>query len=200
MAWRTSDRRRKMVAEADSSPGKTVLAKKAASKPSTKKPQRAAAGAASECRPITGLIEKDEIDFAARDWHGACDGFHRDAVNRSKEAQRVMRVHRDPFEPIMRVLEDESLLAAHRKITSEILARMPDENRYPRQATEAVKSFLPLRLGMHVGTPAHPSSVKSRSIRSCLTCSAQTLATTYIRADLVVSLLNGFETLSAILD
>jgi len=34
-------------------------------------------------RPIAGLIEQEETDFAARDWHGACDAFHRHAANRS---------------------------------------------------------------------------------------------------------------------
>ncbi|QCL97720.1 hypothetical protein EXN32_20620 [Agrobacterium tumefaciens] len=102
-------------------------------------------------RPIAGLIEAEEINFAARDWHGACDAFHRHAANRSKEIQRVMRVHRDPFEPIMCVLEAESPLAEYRKITDEILERMPDENRYPRPAAEAVRSFLLLRLGLHLG-------------------------------------------------
>ncbi|WP_234889865.1 hypothetical protein V6582_21150 (plasmid) [Agrobacterium vitis] len=60
-------------------------------------------------QPIEGLIAPEEIDFAARDWHGACDAFHRHAANRSKEIQRVMRVHRDPFEPIMVSLVIESL-------------------------------------------------------------------------------------------
>ena len=62
-----------------------------------------------------------------------------------------MRVHRDPFEPIMCVLEAESPLAEYRKITDEIIARMPDERRYPRPAAEAVRSFLLLRLGLHLG-------------------------------------------------
>jgi hypothetical protein len=34
--------------------------------------------------------------------------LHRHAANRSKEIQRVMRVHRDPFEPVMCVLEADS--------------------------------------------------------------------------------------------
>ncbi|WP_418137871.1 hypothetical protein [Agrobacterium sp. El2ro-1b] len=101
--------------------------------------------------PIEGLIEQEEIEFAAGDWHGACDAFHRHAANRSKEIQRVMRVHRDPFEPIMCVLEADSPLAEYRKITDEIVKRMPDENRYPRPAAEAVRSFLLLRLGLHLG-------------------------------------------------
>ncbi|WP_200953648.1 MULTISPECIES: hypothetical protein [Rhizobium/Agrobacterium group] len=102
-------------------------------------------------QPIEGLIAPEEIDFAARDWHSACDAFHRHAANRSKEIQRVMRVHRDPFEPIMVVLEADSPLSEYRKITDEILKRMPDEHRYPRAAAEAVRSFLLLRLGLHLG-------------------------------------------------
>ncbi|CAN7675415.1 hypothetical protein LJR255_005325 [Pararhizobium sp. LjRoot255] len=102
-------------------------------------------------RPIDGLIATEEIEFAARDWHGACDAFHRHAANRSKEVQRVMRVHRDPFEPIMCILEADKPLAEYRKITDEILKRMPDEDRYPRPAAEAVRSFLMLRLGLHLG-------------------------------------------------
>jgi hypothetical protein len=62
-----------------------------------------------------------------------------------------MRVHRDPFEPIMCILEADSPLAEYRKITDEILRRMPDEDRYPRSAAEAVRSFLLLRFGLHLG-------------------------------------------------
>ncbi|MGK9055263.1 hypothetical protein [Neorhizobium petrolearium] len=101
--------------------------------------------------PIEGLIAPEEIEFATRDWHGACDAFHRHAANRSKEVQRVMRVHRDPFEPIMVILEADSPLAEYRKITDEILKRMPDQDRYPRPAAETVRSFLMLRLGLHLG-------------------------------------------------
>jgi hypothetical protein len=101
--------------------------------------------------PIEGLIAPEEIEFATRDWNGACDAFHRHAANRSKEIQRVMRVHRDPFEPIMCILEADSPLGEYRKITDEILKHMPDEDRYPRPAAEAVRSFLLLRLGLHLG-------------------------------------------------
>lgn len=80
-------------------------------------------------KPIEGLITTDEIAAARRDWHGACEDFHRHAANRSKEIQRVMRVHRDPFEPIMCVLEAHSPLAEYRKITEEIFKRTPDEHR-----------------------------------------------------------------------
>lgn len=82
-------------------------------------------------KPIDGLITTDEIAAARGDWHGACEDFHRHAANRSKEIQRVMRVHRDPFEPIMCVLEADSPLAEYRKITEDVkdwarAARLPN--------------------------------------------------------------------------
>ncbi len=114
-------------------------------------------------RPVPGLISQQEIDAAKGDWHGMCDLFFRHAGNRHKEIQRVMRVHRDPFEPIMTVLEAASPLAEYRKITDEILQRMPDEYRYPRAAAEAVRSFLMLRLGLHLG-------LRQKNLRQLLIC------------------------------
>lgn len=74
-----------------------------------------------------------------------------------------MRVHRDPFEPIMPVLEADSPLAEYRKITEEIISRMPDEDRYPRAAAEAVRSFLMLRLGLHLG-------LRQKNLRQLMVC------------------------------
>jgi hypothetical protein len=37
------------------------------------------------------------------------------------------------------------------EITEEIIRLMPDEERYPRPTAEAVRSFLMLRLGLHLG-------------------------------------------------
>jgi len=101
--------------------------------------------------PVQGLVRADEIASAKRDWHASLDAFHTHARNRIKEIQRVMRVHRDPFEPIMCVLEAPSPLSEYRRITDEILLRMPDKDRYPRSAAESVRSFLMLRLGLHLG-------------------------------------------------
>lgn len=102
-------------------------------------------------QPINGLVSQNEIDFAKEDWHAACEKFHKHAAQRAKEIQRIARVHRDPFEPIMPVLEAASPVGEYRKITEEIIRLMPDEHRYPRPAAEAVRSFLMLRLGLHLG-------------------------------------------------
>lgn len=118
---------------------------------------------ARQIAPIPGLIAPEEVEMVRDDWHAACDSCFKHASHRSKEIQRVMRVHRDPFEPIMCVLEAESPLAEYRKITEEILLRMPDERRYPRAAAEAVRSFLMLRLGLHLG-------LRQKNLRQLLIC------------------------------
>lgn len=114
-------------------------------------------------QPIPGLVSQNEIDYAREDWHGACDDFHKHASHRVKEIQRIARVHRDPFEPIMPVLEAASPVGEYRKITEEIIRLMPDEHRYPRPAAEAVRSFLMLRLGLHLG-------LRQKNLRQLMLC------------------------------
>lgn len=114
-------------------------------------------------QPIPGLVSPEEIEGAKTDWHGACDSFFKHATGRVKEIQRVARVHRNPFEPIMPVLEAESPVGEYRKITEEILNRMPDASRYPRQAAEAIRSFLMLRFGLHLG-------LRQKNLRQLLAC------------------------------
>ncbi|WP_370876883.1 hypothetical protein [Ancylobacter amanitiformis] len=80
-------------------------------------------------RPITNLITERDISAAHADWDAACEQMHRHGLARAREIQRVARIHRDPFEPIIAVLEAESPVAEYRKITEKILRLMPDEKR-----------------------------------------------------------------------
>jgi hypothetical protein len=114
-------------------------------------------------QPIAGLVSHNEIEYAREDWHGACEDFHKHASHRVKEIQRIARVHRDPFEPIMPVLEAASPVGEYRKITEEIIRLMPDEHRYPRSAAEAVRAFLMLRLGLHLG-------LRQKNLRQLMLC------------------------------
>lgn len=116
---------------------------------------------AERLRPIPGVVGQADIDRICGDWAGACERVHRHALARSKEIERVARVHRDPFEPILPILEAASPVGEYRKITEEILRRMPEERRYPRAAAEAVRSFLMLRLGLHLG-------VRQKNLRQLL--------------------------------
>ena len=118
---------------------------------------------AERLRPIPNLISEGDIIRAKADWAGTCDAVCSHALARAKEVQRVARIHRDPFEPILAILEADSPVAEYRRITEEILRRKPDERRYPRAAAESVRSFLLLRFGMHLG-------LRQKNLRQLLVC------------------------------
>lgn len=118
---------------------------------------------ANRLKPIPNLISDAEIAAAKNDWNGACDVMRKHGRNRIKEINRVARVHRDPFEPILPILEADSPVGEYRKITNEILRLKPDEDRYPRAAAETVRSFLMLRLGLHLG-------LRQRNLRELRVC------------------------------
>lgn len=113
--------------------------------------------------PVEGLVSQAEVDCAKANWDQACDQLNKHAVARAKEIERVARVHRDPFEPILVILEADSPLAEYRKITEEIVRRMPDPKRYPKPHAEAVRSFLMLRIGLHSG-------LRQKNLRQLLAC------------------------------
>lgn len=108
-------------------------------------------GLADALQPIGGLISNNEVGEARQDWGAVCDRFAIYALNRKKDVQRVAKVHRDPFEPILPILEADSPVGEYRKVTEEILERMPNARRHPKSAAEAVRAFLMLRFGLHLG-------------------------------------------------
>ncbi|KQN05046.1 hypothetical protein ASE85_07735 [Sphingobium sp. Leaf26] len=113
--------------------------------------------------PIEGLISAAEIEAASADWQAACDILHAHAGARVKEVDRVARVHRDPFEPILSILEADSPVAEYLKIADEILKLRPDARRYPRAAAEMARSYLIIRLGLHLG-------LRQKNLRQLMVC------------------------------
>lgn len=75
---------------------------------------------AERLAPIEGLITEADIQTVKADWAAACDRMFDYARATLKEVQRISRVHRDPFEPILGVLEADSPLGEYRKIADEI--------------------------------------------------------------------------------
>lgn len=100
---------------------------------------------------IEGLITAADVAAAKADWHAVCDEQHRHALIRAKEIARVSRVHRDPFEPILPILEADSPVGEYRKITEEVLRYRPSRRRHPISAAESTRAFLMLRFGLHLG-------------------------------------------------
>lgn len=123
---------------------------------------------AERIKPIPNLITERDVIAVRTNWADACEQMHKHGRARAREVQRVARVHRDPFEPIMVVLEADSPVGAYRKITEEIIRLMPDEKRYPRAAAESVRAFLMLRLGLHLG-------LRQKNLRQLLICPSNSI-------------------------
>lgn len=118
---------------------------------------------AERLQPIPGLVDQEDVDRIKADWPAACEHLHTFALARAKEVQRVCKVHRDPFEPIMPILEAESPLGEYRKIAHEVLRLAPDERRFPQAAAESARSYLLIRLGLHLG-------LRQKNLRQLLLC------------------------------
>ena len=88
--------------------------------------------------------------------HSACGG-------RRGSGGRVARVHHDPFEPILPVLEAVSPVGEYRKIADEIAALRPCPHRYPKAAAESGRAFLMIRFGLHLG-------FRQKNLRQLLVC------------------------------
>ncbi len=118
---------------------------------------------AERLQPIPPLVSASDISEAQADWSAACDRFYDHGISRAREIDRVARVHRDPFEPILPILEADSPVGEYRRITDEIIRLMPDARYYPRDAAEATRSLLMLRLGLHLG-------LRQRNLRELMLC------------------------------
>jgi hypothetical protein len=118
---------------------------------------------ADRVQPIKGLVSDRELAAARTDWKATCAALHSFALARGKEIGRVARVHRDPFEPILPVLEAESPVGEYRKIADEILLRRPCRTRYPKAAAESSRALLMIRLGLHLG-------FRQKNLRQLLVC------------------------------
>lgn len=118
---------------------------------------------ADQLCPIPGLVSEADVRLAREDWPAACDRLFEYARAASREVKKISKVHRDPFEAVLAVLEADSPLREYRKITEEIIRLMPCERLYPKAAAEAVRSFLMIRLGLHLG-------VRQKNLRQLLVC------------------------------
>jgi hypothetical protein len=118
---------------------------------------------AEKLHPIDGLVTEAEVADVQRDWPAACARLHRFALARTKEISRVAKVHHDPFEPILPVLEAASPVGEYRKIADEIRYWSPCSQRYPKAAAESARAYLMIRFGLHLG-------FRQKNLRELLFC------------------------------
>jgi hypothetical protein len=118
---------------------------------------------ANKLSPIQGLLTRFDVRMARRDWSGTCETTIEHLRVRGRELRKIIRTHRDSFEPILPVLKSDSPLGEYRKIADEVLKQMPDEHLHPLEVAEAVRTYLMLRFGMHLG-------FRQRNLRELLLC------------------------------
>jgi len=127
-------------------------------------------------RPIPGLLSAAELERTVSDWDRACDVASSFAKTRMKELARLARVHRDPFEPVLPILESSNPVREYRRIAEEIARRMPDKARYPQAAAEATRAYLMLRFGLHLG-------LRQKNLRELRLCKPNECPTSERRLD-----------------
>jgi hypothetical protein len=118
---------------------------------------------ATKLKPIDELITADDIRKARSDWGAACDTAFEYARGRKLELNTLIRGHRDPSIPILPVLSSNSPLREYKKIGDEILRWVPDEARWPSQASSHIRTYLVFRFALHLG-------IRSRNLRELLLC------------------------------
>ncbi len=109
------------------------------------------------------MVGRNQIAEVRNDWASTCDRLMVYARGRALDIRRVARVHRDPFEPLLAILEAESPIGEYRKICDEIERRVPDWKAHPVEAAEAIRSLLMIRLSLHLG-------LRQRNLRELLLC------------------------------
>lgn len=123
---------------------------------------------ARRLKPIDGLLSQKDINRAQANWGAACDKVYEYAGNRLSELAGVIRMHRDPFAPILPVLSSDSPLSEYKKIGDELLRRLPDDRRTDdrrRLMSESttVRNYLMFRFALHLG-------LRQRNLRELLLC------------------------------
>ncbi|WP_146198034.1 hypothetical protein [Caulobacter endophyticus] len=100
---------------------------------------------------VPNIITREDVSRAQADWEAYCDQACAKLCAWASDVKRVAKIHRDPFEAILPVLESDTPVQVYARIPAEVLRTLPDRRRYPVAAAEATRSCLMLKLGLHTG-------------------------------------------------
>jgi len=103
---------------------------------------------ASHLKVVGDLVTESDIEHVRSDWTAACDRAISYLAKRIDDISGETRIHRDPFAPILPILQSANPLAEYKKFADEILRWAPDPRLYPRHAAEAARSYLMVRLAV----------------------------------------------------
>lgn len=114
-------------------------------------------------RPVPKVLTYRDIARANRNWSDYCDRSLVYISDRSAEVRKSSRIHRDPFESILPVLEADAPLNQYKKIADEILRLAPADETDPLNAALSARSYLLVRFAMQL-------CVRQRNLRELLVC------------------------------
>lgn len=101
---------------------------------------------AEHLQVVPGFIDKKLVKRAQSNWDGVCDQAFDYYIQFAEEIERNAELIRDPFEPIMPILELESPISALKTFAQNVLDDMPDAGTAPLQAARAMRDYLIIRL------------------------------------------------------
>lgn len=113
--------------------------------------------------PIPKLLTYRDIARASKNWNDHCDKSLTYLIDRGVDLRRSSRIHRDPFEPVLPVLESDAPLIQYKKIADEIIRHSPNDELDPFNAAICARSYLLVRFAMQL-------CVRQRNLRELLVC------------------------------
>jgi hypothetical protein len=101
---------------------------------------------AQHIKPIQGFIDDAFIANAQNNWDKVCDTAYDYYKKFSEDIETWAEEIRDPFEPILPILESENPIAALKTFAQNIFDDMPDAATAPLQAARVMRDYLITRL------------------------------------------------------
>lgn len=105
---------------------------------------------ATALTPIGGLLPQSTIDHMKTNWEQACAAAHSFLRQRERQVNEPVEVHKDPFEPILSVLESPNPLAVYAKFPAQILKYRPDRKSAPQAWASHTRGFIFVALGLQI--------------------------------------------------
>lgn len=101
---------------------------------------------AEHLQVVPGFIDEQLIKRAKSDWAGVCEQAFDYYMQFAEEVEGRAELIRDPFEPILPILESESPISALKTFAQNVLEDMPDAGATPLLAARAMRDYLTVRL------------------------------------------------------
>jgi hypothetical protein len=101
---------------------------------------------ADHLKTIPGFIDNAFIKRARNDWDAVCGEALSYYNNLATNIEDIAEQIRDPFEPILPILESDNPIAALKLLADNVINDMPDQSTAPLQAARSMRNYLIVRI------------------------------------------------------